>query len=218
MNSHSNKHIASIIKCKIDNLLGLIFSTCMLLLCAIVAANRNQSIHLLFISIALVAMVVLSFIPMIKKELLPYHVFELPGKLSSFSNKIHTIGIITGILAIVSFLIAGIIQVSFLSFVIVWVKESFGVSIEILISYIIYFGILSCVLLDAVLSFMLLIVIKNRLLLKKISITGNSATTPDTNVVLPDKANVLITKQIKVTATHNTSQSKEQLQRKSLCC
>jgi hypothetical protein len=114
------------------------------LLAAIVAANLWPTAYPLFAASALVASVTGYFIPKIKSALLDYQKCRGPSDKCQLSLGINNLGYAASTLSAVSFLLAGLMQVTALAFIASFFLSWLAVPIVAAVYYLVKTGTYSC--------------------------------------------------------------------------
>jgi hypothetical protein len=97
----------------------------------------------LFAAAALVASVSLYFIPHIKQALLDYVACRGPGECST-TSLINNLGQAMAVLSVISFALAGAMEVTALAFLFSWFLAAIGVAMQVAVSYLVAAGLFSC--------------------------------------------------------------------------
>jgi len=109
-----------------------------------VAAYYWPTAYPLFGAAAMVGIVSFALIPAIKDALIAYAACRGPSSKCSISYSINTLGQAASIISVVSFTIAGLLQVTALAFMASWILALIGVAMEPAVAALVYSGIAAC--------------------------------------------------------------------------
>jgi hypothetical protein len=137
--------------CSLDEVRNLILWAILCLSIAIGLAYGWVAAIPLFVAAALVAAVSFYFIPAIKQALLDYAACRGPSDKCTISTNINTLGQAAGILSVVSFVAAGIMEIAALGFLYTWLLAWLGVSIQAAVAALVYSAIAACATVIAIL-------------------------------------------------------------------
>ena len=132
-------------KCSLNTVYALITVAWGLLGAAFAAAYFWPTAAPLFAAAAMVATVSYYLIPHIKSALLSYVACRGPSEKCSPQLSINTLGQAAATLSVVSFLAAGLLQVTALAFISTWILAAIGIAMEPAVVALVYSGITSCV-------------------------------------------------------------------------
>lgn len=130
--------------CNLNTVLGLVAGASALLAAAIVAAYYWPTAYPLFGAAALVGVVSFGLIPAIRNALIAYADCRGESTKCSISYSINTLGQAASILSVVSFTVAGLLQVTALAFLASWILAFIGVAMEVAVAALVYSGIAAC--------------------------------------------------------------------------
>lgn len=148
--------------CSLNRVVADITGAITALVAAIALAALWVAAIPLFAAAVLVASVSLYFIPHIKQELLEYMRCRGPGECAT-SIAINNLGQAAAVLSIVSFAVAGAMQVTALAFIFSWFLAAIGIAMQAAVGILVASGVTSC----AVVVFILLGVLSNAWSYKK---------------------------------------------------
>jgi hypothetical protein len=131
--------------CSLNTVVALIVSSTALLAGAIAAAYFWPTAYPLLAAAAMVAVVSFGLIPAIKNALLAYAACRGPSRECSISTGINTLGQAASIISVVSFAVAGAMQIAALAFLFIWFLAWIGVGMQAAVAALVYSGIAACV-------------------------------------------------------------------------
>jgi len=137
--------------CSLDHVRNLILWALLCLSIAIGLAYGWVAAIPLFAAAALVAAVSYYFIPEIKKALLDYIACRGPSKCNLATIGIDTLSQAAAVLSVVSFVAAGIMEITALALLYSWLLAWLGVSIQAAVATLVYSGIAACATVIAIL-------------------------------------------------------------------
>ena len=115
-----------------------------LLLIAIGVSYGWTAAFPLFVAAGLVAVVVYVIIPQLKSALLNYAACRGSSAKCTMSLTIDTLGQVVGSLSVVSFTVAGIMEIAALAFLYSWILSWLGVSIQVAVAALVLSGQVAC--------------------------------------------------------------------------
>ena len=140
-------------KCDFDRVRNLIIWAIAYLAVAIALAALWVSAWSLFPAAVLVGSVSYYFIPAIKQALLDYAACRGPSNTCNIKNiGIDTLGQIATVLSAISFLAAGLLELTALALISSWILSWLGVSLQVAVGYLVKQGIIACLIGIAALS------------------------------------------------------------------
>ena len=129
--------------CSLSTVNALIWGAIAALLAAIALAWFWIAAIPLFAAAALVASVSFYFIPQIKQALLDYATCRGPGD-CEISTGVNALGQAAAALSLISFALAGAMEVTALGFLFSWFLAWLGVAMQVAVSCLVHAGIVSC--------------------------------------------------------------------------
>lgn len=148
-------------KCSLNGVYAYIALAIAALVSALVFAALWVTAIPLFAAAALVATVAYVLIPKIKSELQAYVACRGPGK-CSISISINTLGEAAGTLSVVSFIVAGALQITALALIASFFLSWLGLSIQVAVAILVKSGTYAC----AITALLLLGVLTNAIAFK----------------------------------------------------
>jgi hypothetical protein len=130
--------------CSLDTVRNLILGAIAALLAAIALAGFWMTALPLFAAAALVASVSFYFIPAIRKALVEYARCRGPSDKCTVANTINTLGQAAAILSVVSFALAGAMQIAALALIATWLLAWLGLTIQAAVAILVTTGVAAC--------------------------------------------------------------------------
>ena len=140
-------------KCDFTRVVGVISLTIGILIAAsIIAGVFHATVVGLFAAAALVSLVSLVMIPLIKTTIMNYATCRGPSAACSVNPAINTLGQVAELISVVTFLVAGLIQIPALAFLSDFITTLIGLALEVIVWILVISGIVACVTAVIVLS------------------------------------------------------------------